>query len=203
MSIKLCLIVSIDVIHKTGKDTSTSAHLLIQLPDSNLELKFKDTVRHTGTESGAIEGGGASTSLQEAERWKTLLLLWKDYSIDYGKGFSVAFSLTFFFFVKLSISIIRRTHTLCLSLSLCHCLSHFLCLSIPCAHFLCHSVAGCICLSFTINFLFSIHLSLFIFLPLLNCLLLLAFLSSLSLLVCLTLFVSLSVNVSLSLCHSL
>ena len=26
------------------------------------------------------------TGLQEAERWKTLLLLWKDYAIDYGKS---------------------------------------------------------------------------------------------------------------------
>ena len=145
MSIKLCLIVSIDVIHKTGKDTSTSAHLLIQLPDSNLELKFKDTVRHTGTESGAIEGGGASTSLQEAERWKTLLLLWKDYSIDYGKGFSVAFSLTFFFFVKLSISIIRRTHTLCLSLSLSVSLSMSLSLSFSVSVYLLRSLSLSLC----------------------------------------------------------
>ena len=86
LSLKLSLIVSIEVIQKTGKDNST--HLIIELADETVELKFKASVRHTGTDSATGSGGGGDmrTGLQEAERWKTLLLLWKDYSIDYGKS---------------------------------------------------------------------------------------------------------------------
>ena len=86
LSLKLSLIVSIEVIQKTGKDNST--HLIIELADETVELKFKASVRHTGTDSATGSGGGGDmrTGLQEAERWKTLLLQWKDYSIDYGES---------------------------------------------------------------------------------------------------------------------
>ena len=82
-SVKLSLIVSIEVIQKTGKDTST--HLVIEAADETVELRFKGAVRNTGADSSSGGGGDMRTGLQEAERWKALLLLWKDYSIDYGE----------------------------------------------------------------------------------------------------------------------
>lgn len=69
MNIKLKLAVTIEVVQKTGKDSSV--HLLIELAEETLDLR--------------IQPQGERTALEEAERWKTLLLQWKDYSIDHGE----------------------------------------------------------------------------------------------------------------------
>lgn len=69
-SIKLKLAVTIEVVQKTGKDSSV--HLLIELSDETLDLR--------------VQAQEERTALEEAERWKALLLLWKDYSVDYGEG---------------------------------------------------------------------------------------------------------------------
>ena len=87
MSLKLRLIVSIDVVQKTGKDNT--AHLIMELSEGSVDLRFKGGRRLK--ENGEEE---TLTGLEEAERWKTLLLLWKDYSIDYGTCYpsrSIAF----------------------------------------------------------------------------------------------------------------
>lgn len=69
MNIKLKLAVTIEVVQKTGKDSSV--HLLIELAEETLDLR--------------VQPQGERTALEEAERWKTLLLQWKDYSIDHGE----------------------------------------------------------------------------------------------------------------------
>jgi hypothetical protein len=69
MHIKLKLAVTIEVVQKTGKDSSV--HLLIELAEETLDLK--------------VQAQGERTPLEEAERWKALLLQWKDYSIDHGE----------------------------------------------------------------------------------------------------------------------
>jgi hypothetical protein len=69
MHIKLKLAVTIEVVQKTGKDSSV--HLMIELAEETLDLK--------------VQAQGERTPLEEAERWKTLLLQWKDYSIDHGE----------------------------------------------------------------------------------------------------------------------
>ena len=79
MSLKLKLVVSIEVVQKTGKDNTV--HLIMELSDTTIDLRYKGEAKQTGGE----EGETALTALQEAEKWKSLLLLWKDYSIDYGK----------------------------------------------------------------------------------------------------------------------
>ena len=70
-SIKLPQVVTVEVNQKTGKDSSV--HLLVELSDETLDLRVP-------------AGQGDRTALEEAERWKTLLLAWKDYSIDHGES---------------------------------------------------------------------------------------------------------------------
>ena len=68
-SIRLPQVVTVEVTQKTGKDSSV--HLFIELSEETLDLRVP-------------AGQGDRTALEEAERWKTLLLAWKDYSIDHG-----------------------------------------------------------------------------------------------------------------------
>jgi hypothetical protein len=70
-SIKLPQVVTVEVNQKTGKDSSV--HLLVELSEETLDLRVP-------------AGQGDRTALEEAERWKTLLLAWKDYSIDHGES---------------------------------------------------------------------------------------------------------------------
>lgn len=67
-SINLRLAVTFEILQKTGKDSSV--HLLIEMSEETLDLK--------------IQPQGDRTPLEESERWKRLLVQWKDYSIDYG-----------------------------------------------------------------------------------------------------------------------
>ena len=67
-SINLRLAVTFEILQKTGKDSSV--HLLIEMSEETLDLK--------------IQPQGDRSPLEEAERWKKLLVQWKDYSIDYG-----------------------------------------------------------------------------------------------------------------------
>lgn len=68
-SVKLQQVVTVEVTQKTGKDTSV--HLLVELSEETLDLRVP-------------AGQGDRSVLEEAERWKALLLAWKDYSIDHG-----------------------------------------------------------------------------------------------------------------------
>lgn len=70
-SVKLPQVVTVEVTQKTGKDSSV--HLLVELSDETLDLRVP-------------AGQGDRSALEEAERWKTLLLAWKDYSIDHGQS---------------------------------------------------------------------------------------------------------------------
>lgn len=67
-SINLRLAVTVEILQKTGKDAAV--HLLIEMSEETVDLK--------------IQPQGERSPLEEAERWKKLLLQWKDYSIDYG-----------------------------------------------------------------------------------------------------------------------
>lgn len=64
MSVELRLIVSCNVVQKEKKGADGGARMYLELSEDTVNLRFKD--------------------LEEAERWKTLLMLWKDYSIDYA-----------------------------------------------------------------------------------------------------------------------
>ena len=74
-SINLRLAVTFEILQKTGKDSSV--HLLIEMSEETLDLK--------------IQPQGDRSPLEEAERWKKLLVQWKDYSIDYGDCTSRSF----------------------------------------------------------------------------------------------------------------
>ena len=90
-SIRLPQVVTVEVTQKTGKDSSV--HLFIELSEETLDLRVP-------------AGQGDRTALEEAERWKSLLLAWKDYSIDHGIFLSFTF-LSFFILIIYSVPLLR------------------------------------------------------------------------------------------------